>query len=222
MFGLVHNHRLTFDSSRDVGGGVTSFAFRSERTLGRAGQHGILALGLTARKPFSVASAPGEDRVLIGTSVASGSPFKKRLAALAPGDQVGLRGPVNTFTLDGAAERVVMLGQGVGVTPFRSMLAHAAMTGLDVHTTLVHVAAAGHAYREDTEQWASAASYPEHAPEFRTAVLEAAAATPDATFFVAGASAFVSTTVTVLRGNGVANSNIRQDKYLFYKPQSHE
>lgn len=55
-------------------------------------------------KPFSLASAPEEDRVLVGTSLASASAFKQRMSALRPGDRVTLRGPVNTFTLGAAGD----------------------------------------------------------------------------------------------------------------------
>jgi glycine betaine catabolism B len=220
MFGLLHSHRLVFQGCREVGGGVSSFAFAPEPPFeARAGQHGILQLGGTARKPFSLASAPEEDSVLIGTSLHSGSSFKQRLAALRPGDTVTLRGPVNRFTLDGAAAQVVMLAQGVGITPLRSMLAHAALTNMNIESSLIHVAHAGHAYREETQQWATAAAYPQHADDFRAAATAAAHDNPDATFFIAGATPFVSSTASLLRDAGIAGANIREDKYLGYKPR---
>jgi len=216
MFGLLKTHHLIFQERRDVDGGVSSFAFRPERPVGaRAGQHGILRLSAIAMKPFSLASAPEEDRVLIGTSLASGSAFKQRLAALQPGDAVTLHGPVNKFTLDGAAAQVVMLAQGVGITPFRSMLAHIALNELAVDSALIHVAHAGHAghaYRQETAQWATSAAYPQHADEFRTTAAATARAHPDATFYVAGATSFVSSTAALLRDSGIASGNIRKEK----------
>jgi ferredoxin-NADP reductase len=222
MLGLLHNHRLVFQECRQVGGGVSSFSFAPEQPFeARAGQHGILQLGGTARKPFTLASAPEEDSVLIGTSIQSGSPFKQRLAALRPGDRVTFRGPVNKFTLDGAAPQVVLLAQGVGITPLRSMLAHAALAGLNLESSLIHVAHAGHAYRDETQQWATAAAYPQHADDFQAAATAAAKATPHATFFIAGATQFVSSTTLVLRDAGVADAHIRKDKYLGFKPRPH-
>ena len=223
MFGLLHSHRLVFHSCREVGGGVASFAFTPEQPFeAKAGQHGILQLGGTARKPFSLASAPEEGSVLIGTSLQSGSSFKQRLAALQPGDTVTFRGPVNKFTLDGAAPQVVMLAQGVGITPLRSMLAHAALSGMTIESSLIHVAHAGHAYRAETEQWATTAAYPQHAGDFRAAAADAAHTNPDATFFIAGATSFVSSTASLLREAGVTGANIRQDKYLGYKPAARQ
>ena len=219
MFGLLHTHRFVFQARREVGGGVSSFAFAPAQPFAaKAGQHGILQLGGTARKPFSLASAPEEDSVLIGTLLHSGSSFKQRLAALQPGDTVTLRGPVNRFTLDGAASQVVMLAQGVGITPLRSMLAHAALTSMNIESSLIHVAHAGHAYREETQQWATSAAYPQHADDFRAAATAAAHDNPDATFFIAGATPFVSSTALLLRDAGIAGANIREDKYLGYKP----
>jgi len=220
MFGLLYTHRLVFQGCREVGGGVSSFAFAPEQPFeAKAGQHGILQLGGTTMKPFSLASAPEEGRVLIGTSLQSGSSFKQRLPALKPGDTVTHRGPVNQFTPDGAAPQVVMLAQGVGITPMRSMLAHAALIGTAIESSLIHVAHAGHAYRDETQQWAMAAAYPQHADDFRAAAAAAAHANPSATFFIAGATPFVSSTASLLREAGVAGANIREDKYLGYKPR---
>ena len=221
MFGLLHNHTLVFQDSRPVGGGVTSFSFAPEKPFEwRAGQHGVLWAGGLARKAFSMASAPEEGRVVIGTSVQSGSSFKQRLAALRPGDQVGFRGPVNqTFNLDRAAPRVVLLAQGVGITPLRAMLAHAALAGLNLESSLIHVAPDGHAYRDETQQWATRAEYPRHAADFQAAATVAAKITPDATFFIAGAPQFVSSTASLLRESGVAGAAIRTDKYLGYTPR---
>jgi len=220
MFGLLHSHRLVFQGCREVGGGVSSFAFTPVQPFeAKAGQHGILQLGGTAMKPFSLASAPEEGSVLIGTSLQSGSSFKQRLAKLRPGDTVTLRGPVNKFTLDRAAPQVVMLAQGVGITPLRSMLAHAVLTGMAIKSSLIHVAHAGHAYRDETQRWATASAYPQHAIDFRAAAAAAAHANPGATFFIAGATPFVSSTASLLREAGVAGANIREDKYLGYKPR---
>lgn len=221
MFGLLRSHRLVLRERHDVDGGVVSLAFRPESPVGAvAGQHGLLVLGATAVKPFSLASAPEEQDVLIGTSLDSGSAFKKRLAALRPGDTAVLRGPVNTFTLHGQPTQVVLLAQGVGITPMRSMLAHIALRDLAVESSLVHVADAGHAFRSDTETWATRSAFPQRAREFRRLTVEATRATPDATFYLAGASSFVSSTAALLRLSSISRAAIRRDAYLGYRPQS--
>src|SRR5260370_12626835 len=85
MFGLLHSHRLVFKGCREVGGGVSSFAFTPEQPFeAKAGPHRILQLGGTARKPFSLASAPEERSVLIGPAPLAGRSVNPRLAALPP------------------------------------------------------------------------------------------------------------------------------------------
>ena len=130
-----------------------------------------------------------------------------------------LRGPIMNFTLDGAAPKVVLLAQGVGITPFRSMLRHITLTHAATDASLVHVARADHAFRSETEQWANDASFPVHAQEFRAAAVRAAAIHPNATFYIAGASPFVTATVGLLHKAGITKTQIRQDKYLGYKPK---
>ena len=53
-------------------------------------------------------------------------------------------------------------------------------------------------------------------------VAHAGHANPDATFFIAGAASFVSSTASLLREAGVTGANIRQDKYLGYKPAARQ
>jgi len=222
MLGLLHKHRLTLVDRQDVGGGVTSFAFRADGggLSFRPGQHCMLAVSAIGRRPFSLASAPGEEHVLIGTSLTPATPYKKRLGALRPGQGLTMRGPIYTFgpafAIDEAAPRLVMLAQGVGVTPFRSMLAHLRGTGAVTTTSLIHVAAHGHAYREDTERWADDSAYVESSEAFRSAVT-AAAAERDATFYVAGAPGFVSATTRLLGECDVEPGRVRAEKYYLFK-----
>jgi ferredoxin-NADP reductase len=219
MFGLLRTHRLIYEARQDADGGVSSFGFRPEAPLtAQAGQHVILSLSSMANKPFSLASAPEEDHVLIGTRLASGSAFKQRMGALRPGDIVTVRGPINKFTLATAGQNVVMLAQGVGITPMRSMLAHIALNNLRIESSLIHVADAGHAYRQDTERWATSSQYLNRRADFESATDAAAQAHADATFYIAGAPQFVSSTAARLRKRGIPGRRIRQDKYLFYKP----
>src|SRR5262249_508797 len=130
------------------------------------------------------------------------------------------RGPASKFTLDGAAPQVVMLAQGVGITPLRSMIAHAALSGMTIESSLIHVAHAGHAYRAETEQWATTAAYPQHAAHFSAA--PPPRTRPGPTFLMPGATSFVSLTAPLLPEAGVTGANIRQDKSLGYKPAARQ
>jgi len=222
MLGLLNFHRLTYVDRQDVGGGVTSFEFQASDGLTfRPGQHCMLAVSTMGRRPFSLASGPGEDHVLIGTSLTPRTGFKKRLDALTEGDELGMRGPIYTFgpefAIDEDAPRLVMLAQGVGITPFRSMLSHLSTTGAMATTSLIHVAGDGHAYRDDTERWATDSAYVDGSEAFRSAVRAAAGQERDATFYVAGAPGFVSATTRLLKDCDVDPGRVRDERYWLFK-----
>jgi ferredoxin-NADP reductase len=166
-------------------------------------------------KPFSIASSPAEETIMIGTRLSSGSKFKLALAALKPGDRVWFLAPLMNFTTAGTGRELVFLAQGIGITPIRSMLLDIADRGLGKKTTIVHVGHA-HAFRSETERLADRAVYLSTSESFRTAVLTAMEDSPSATFMISGAPAFVKSTTTLLRDWAVAASQIKADTMLGY------
>ncbi|MBC8092833.1 MAG: FAD-dependent oxidoreductase [Pseudonocardia sp.] len=212
--------RLEFVSREDVDGGAVALHFRPRRPLDfRAGQHGLWHVPRGGITPFTIASAPEEELVTLATSLESGSRTKRALAALTPGSGVRLLGPLSGFTLDESAPAVVMLAQGLGITPFRSMLTHAGIAGVDVPATLVHVGTR-HPYRGDTEVSAKQAFYPTSRTTFAEHVETVAGEQPDATFMVCGTRAFVSATTGLLGAHGIDRSRIRRD--AFYGWSGHQ
>lgn len=79
-------------------------------------------------KTFSHCSAPSDEYLEMTTRM-SGSPFKKALAALRPGDHAAIAGPGGRLALAADADRVCFLVGGVGITPVRSILRDAAHHG---------------------------------------------------------------------------------------------
>jgi len=74
---------------------------------------------------FSASSAPSEHELMITTRIIQ-SEFKKQLQSLKPGDRVKFTGPLGRFLLNEEDSRPhVFIGGGIGVTPFRSMIAEA-------------------------------------------------------------------------------------------------
>lgn len=218
MFGLLHSHRLISAGSVVEDGDVRTFRFHPETPLSwRAGQHGLLRLPGAKVKAFSIASAPEEGDVLFGTSIRSGSSFKRAMTGLAPGMSAILHGPLMDFTLDGLRPDVVMLAQGIGITPFRSMLRHLAITGTGstagTTSVLVHVARTAHTYRAITEADATQAQYPHSTEDFRKLVRDHIADHPDADYLIAGAATFVSDTASFLTAAGISRRRIHRDTY---------
>ena len=211
---------LTLVSSQAIEGDVTSFSFTRKRRFGfRAGQHGLLIIPKGGMKPFSIASSPAEETIMIGTRLSSGSKFKLALAALKPGDKVRFLAPLMNFTTTGTGRELVFLAQGVGITPIRSILLDIADRGLGKKTTLVHVGH-DHAFRPETERLADRAVYPSTSESFHTAVLTATEDSPNATFMISGAPAFVKSASTLLRDRAVAASQIKADTMLGYEESS--
>jgi ferredoxin-NADP reductase len=113
-----------------------TFAFHFDKPAGftfKPGQAVDLILpesaalaGDNARHAFSIVSAPHESELVVATRM-RGSPFKNALAQLPVGGEAAIDGPFGSLTLHKKVERpAVFIAGGIGITPFMSMLRHAA------------------------------------------------------------------------------------------------
>ncbi len=79
---------------------------------------------------FSMASAPEEDSLIFATRLRGGV-LKKALASLPINGKVKVEGPFGNFVLhEDAARPAVFLACGIGITPVRSIVVHAARSRL--------------------------------------------------------------------------------------------
>jgi ferredoxin-NADP reductase len=119
-----------------------TMAFHFSRPAGfefRAGQALLLALIAPPEtdaegdsRTFTIASAPHEPELMIATRMRD-TAFKRVLKSLPLDSALTIDGPDGTMVLEEDATRqVVFLAGGIGITPFRSMAAHAA------HARLAH------------------------------------------------------------------------------------
>jgi len=77
-------------------------------------------------RTFSIASAPHEETLMVTTRMRD-TAFKRVLRAMPLGTTVKIEGPFGNLILqNNAARAAVLLAGGIGITPFRSMLLHAA------------------------------------------------------------------------------------------------
>lgn len=89
-------------------------------------------------RSFSIASSP-QDRFLLIATRMTGSALKRTLAEAPLGTGVEIRGPLGSFTLPQDASRpIVLVAGGIGITPFRSMVKHAAERRLPHRLTLLY------------------------------------------------------------------------------------
>jgi ferredoxin-NADP reductase len=78
------------------------------------------------RHAFSIVSAPHENDLVVTTRMRD-SAFKNALAGLPVGGPAAIEGPFGSLTLHRKQERpAVFIAGGIGITPFMSMLRHAA------------------------------------------------------------------------------------------------
>ena len=127
-------YETSLEGSEELAAGTMAFHF--DRPAGfdfRAGQSVKVELvdppaePNTARRIFSLVSAPFEDRLTIATRMREGSAFKRSLKSLPPGSRIRLAGPQGVMTLHPDLTRAgVFIAGGIGITPFISMLRQAA------------------------------------------------------------------------------------------------
>ncbi len=135
---------MTLHDVHEEAPGVKSFLFEYDKAQFqyKAGQSVLLfpEQGNQAlRHPFSIASSPTEDRLMLSTKIRPESPYKTRLNALRSGDKVILMGPGGQFTLpEDGEDQIVLLGGGIGITPFRGIVKYATDNHLPHKITLLY------------------------------------------------------------------------------------
>src|SRR5216117_3841396 len=91
--------------------------------------------GMDAR-PMSLASSPTRPHLEYAVRL-SGSPYKRAFAALQPGDEIRVFGPIGDFVLHETRPAVLLAG-GIGITPFKGMAEYAADMALPIPIRLVY------------------------------------------------------------------------------------
>ena len=86
---------------------------------------------------LSIASSPTEDFLLFSTKI-SQSAFKQKFNSLEVGETAKLQGPMGVFVLKEDAKEVMLLGGGIGITPFRDMIKYAGDKKLPIKLTLLY------------------------------------------------------------------------------------
>lgn len=125
-----------------------TMAFHFERPPGfvfQAGQNMVLTLvdpseddAKGSSRPFTIASAPHEARLMIATRMRD-SAFKRVLKSAAPGLPVRIDGPNGDMVLhEDTARPAVFLAGGIGITPFLAMARDAAARRLPHRITLFY------------------------------------------------------------------------------------
>ncbi len=93
------------------------------------------------RRTFSIASAPAEDDVRLAVrTFEKGSSFKRALAKINVGDKIRVANISGQFTLPAGDQKLLFIAGGIGVTPFRSMVAQLLETKRERDIEFVYLA----------------------------------------------------------------------------------
>jgi ferredoxin-NADP reductase len=113
----------------------------------RAGQHVDVRLtaadGYQAQRSYSIASAPGDDHLVITVERLDDGEVSPYLTEeLRPGDELELRGPIGGWFVwdDSLGGPLFLVGGGSGVVPLRAMLREHESSGSDVPARLLYSA----------------------------------------------------------------------------------
>src|SRR3989344_4540247 len=221
---------LTLKEKIHETGDIYSFIFTAANLPSwQAGQHSIFTIparpveGKTWR-PFSVASSPHENEIRIGTIVsAEPSSFKHHLSTLNPGDKIRMFGPYGELYITKKMRHVVGVAGGIGITPFRSIIADLAKNPTDTKLPLIYSAREGqHAYRGDLEKWREQNPNIEiiytTTPEEVNAELakQVEAYKNDAHYLLSGPPNMIEALCSKLSESGIAKDHVLNDPFKGY------
>lgn len=111
-------------------------------------------LNSTERR-FTISSAPSEGLIRITTANNSGSDFKNSLHSLNAGDFVTANSINGDFVWHETSLHPVFLAAGIGVTPFRAILADRVNTGKKIDATLIYANRDPNelAFKKEFDEW---------------------------------------------------------------------
>ena len=180
--------------------------------------------------PFSIASGP-ERPYLEFAARHSESDFKRIFFALRPGDEIRLLGPKGRFFLEEGSPAMLMAG-GIGITPMKSMLEHAADAGLETPITLVYGNRSPEeiAFRAEIDELGRrdpqarivyTVSEPDAGWAGRVGRLDAELlrreARPGAFWYLAGPPSMVQQTLDILKAMGVEPERVKFEVFRGYE-----
>lgn len=187
-------------------------------------------------RTFSLASAPHEAVLRIATRLRD-TAFKRTLKEMPEGSAITLEGPLGSFLLhENASRPAVFLAGGIGITPFRSIVADATERRLPHRLFLFF----SNRRPEDAAFLADFQSFEKENPNFTLVAtmteMEKSAEAWDGergyidapmlarhlpavdapVYYLAGPQAMVTAMRAMLNGSGVSNDDIRFEEFAGY------
>lgn len=224
--GVVRTSMATIESIENPYGDYYVVRMNPKEGLAwRPGEHAIYTLpGKRIEgkgwRPFSVASAPADGVLMIGTRTGEQmSGFKKVLLSMEKGEKVRVHGPYGQFRLRNKTEPLVLIAGGVGITPMRAILKHLEHDK-EQQRILIYTARDYHLFGEEIESWAKdnpafdlrmLSSSKEAKAQVAELAQEYGAA---ARYFVSGSPKFVPATQELIMDQGVPGRRVIFDPLI--------
>lgn len=188
----------------------------------------------TQKHTFSLVSAPYQDDLCIATRMRD-SEFKQALGALQPGAAFRFSGPYGKLTLPSDTARpIVLIAGGIGITPYMSMLQHAAHEKLAHKLLLLYsnrkpedAAFLGtlqalaqhnpnlHMHATMTDLQGAAWSGPTQHLDSKT-IQNAVGTLVNPIYYLVGAPGMIEALTDTLRGLGIDDDDIRSEGFYGY------
>jgi ferredoxin-NADP reductase len=181
----------------------------------------------SARRIFSLVSAPFEAGLTVATRMREGSAFKRVLGTLPVGTKLKLRGPQGVMTVHEDRARVaVFIAGGIGITPFMSMLRQAAHDRLEQRLLLLY----SNRCPQDAAFLAELQALERRHPSFRLlarmtdaegviddeALRRAIGGAAAPVYYLAGPPRMVEAMSAILQRAGVADDDVRSEEFYGY------
>src|SRR5467141_4972343 len=188
--------------------------------------------GMDAR-PMSLATSPTRPHLEYAVRI-SDSPYKRAFAALQPGDEVAVFGPIGDFVLHETRPAVLLAG-GIGITPLKGMAEYASDKTLPIPIRLVYSNRSEDevVYRSELDVlekqnpnlrvFHTLTRTTENGWRGRTGrisqelLTEAASGLSDPVYYVTGTPSMVIGTLRLLRGLGVPHVNLEDKAFRGYE-----
>ena len=225
--GYLRSTQLQFKEKIQESENVYSFIFTAEKLPGwKAGQHAVFSFPKSeiegkCWRPFSVASAPHENEIRIGTNIPEQpSSFKQKLMGLTAGDTILMQGPFGEFYAKTNIKHIIGIAGGIGITPFRSIASDLTSKQNATKLTLIYSAQKNYTYQSELESWKEQNPNIQiiytHTPEEVNTELERQVAKygNNSHYFIAGPPGMISALRKYLTESGIRN--ITNDPFKGY------
>jgi ferredoxin-NADP reductase len=160
-------------------------------------------------REMSIASSPQDSDINFSITTESKSHWQTKLLALQPGDTIEVF-KIKSHLVTPYNGVVVMIAQGIGTTPFRSIIREHFEANSAITPILIHIGRGNHLFKDEL----SKLPFEQHRivrEELDITLNTIIINNKNAVYMIAGSPAFIETTQRILNEKNIFESNIQSD-----------